>query len=167
MLADTTKEHPSALPQQKALQLKGAPTSSCWLLHLSSGYTLGISLYQAVELITSPARLHVPAPKFCNQLVEWRNNLLPVIDFQDSADWESKKSINQIMVVKFSDNKSSVNYLGFTVDSIEKSSISDSDFSILPNWQTLPFSNSVLSTCQKNGTSTYILDLNRLYNQQN
>ncbi|MBV1880861.1 MAG: chemotaxis protein CheW [Pseudomonadales bacterium] len=144
-----------------------SPTSStiktdCWLLHLNKEITLAVSIHQVSELLGEATRHAIPlAPSFCNEVIYWRQKILPVIDLGTSG---SHSSIKKIMVLKFLDKSEGVNHIGFTVDSIEKTSIQDSSFSQLPDELSLPFSSSIQSACSVNDKMIYILDLDHLYN---
>lgn len=139
-----------------------SPANDCWLLHLSSGHAIAISIHQVTELLKEATRLPVPrTPDHCRHLIAWRERLIPLVDYrphQDSAQ-------GQVMVIRFQNAAQGIDYLGFSVKHIEKISLSDDDFRAPDNLQALPFANSLLSSCWVNNQPIYILDMHSLYYQ--
>ena len=155
-------------------------TTECWVLHLSAGYTLAISIYQVAELVNNTPRLAIPqAPPHCCYLIPWRNMLIPLIDYQTNRTRSTNstsltnQTTDNIMIVKFLDAENNTLYLAFAVTSIKKYTVSDDEFSAANNQKGIPFLSSVISafyckdreenTNSKREEPTYIIDMQHLY----
>ncbi|OUS27059.1 hypothetical protein A9Q99_17815 [Gammaproteobacteria bacterium 45_16_T64] len=154
----------SAIEQESCPQ--PSPSINCWLLHLTSGHVIAISIHQVTELLRDIVRLPVPrAPEHCNNLIAWRERLIPLVDYQHPNRSKTSLSHSQVMVIRFANDEHGIDYLGFSIKHIEKATIHDSDFLIPDDWQDLPFTESILSSCEVNDQCIYILDMKTLYNQ--
>lgn len=64
-----------------------------WLLEFSRNQIAAVGLHELVEVLSRPKLYHVPmASKRCHQVLVWRDEILPVVDFGVEAGTDSTDS---------------------------------------------------------------------------
>jgi chemotaxis signal transduction protein len=62
-----------------------------WLLEFSRSQIAAVGLHELVEVLSRPKLYHVPmATSRCHQVLVWRDEILPVVDFGAAAGTESE-----------------------------------------------------------------------------
>ncbi len=65
-------------------------TAQAWLLEFSHNQVVAVGLHELLEVLSRPKLYHVPmASVRCHQVLVWRDEILPVVDFSADPTSES------------------------------------------------------------------------------
>ena len=130
------------------------------LLHVS------VSQMELVHIINTPCVINVPqAPKFCQDVIIWNDNILPVVDLSALSNHSASKSTgNVIAVIIYRDVNAEIQYGGVVLtDSPELEQVDNSQLCQLPEHARDLRTFSLSCFKSKAGNEVPILDMGRIF----
>ncbi len=145
--------------------LESEQHSSAWLLHVANNIQFCIGLHQAAEYIEAPALYNIPlAPAYCNNVMFWRDSILPVIDINLLAGRPATLLRQFVMVIAYQtqDNKP-IEHLAVLLESApHKIQVDDNDACSIPKNYPERLKPYVMSLFKYKNEAASILDIARM-----
>ncbi|VAW92029.1 hypothetical protein MNBD_GAMMA22-2311 [hydrothermal vent metagenome] len=110
-------------------------SSSAWLLHVANNVQFCIGLHQAAEYIEEPTIHSVPmAPAYCNHVLFWRDDIIPVVDINLLAGHPATQSRRFVMVIAYQvQDNAPIEHLAVLLESApHKIQVNDKDACEIP-----------------------------------
>lgn len=140
-------------------------TVPAWLLRVADNIQFSIGEHEATEYIDTPALHHVPmAPEYCNNILFWRDIMVPVIDMNILHGNSATTDYQHVMVLAYQEKEGMpLEYVAFTLASApDKILVNDDDACELPESYPEILRPYVLSLFNYNNQVTSILDIARI-----
>ncbi len=115
--------------------LKDEQSSAAWLLHVAKNIQFCIGLHQAAEYIEAPSLYNIPlAPAYCNNVLFWRDSIIPVVDINLLAGQPATLSHRLVMVIAYQvQDNTPIEYLAVLLESApHKIQVNDNDACAMP-----------------------------------
>jgi len=140
--------------------------SDAWLLETNDSLSIAIGDHEMVEYVHAPVCFSVPgSPEYCNSVLFWQNNLVPVMDFGVLFDQPVVADSNLISLVVYQEEPGSpLQYVAIKVITApEKIRVDDAQACELPDENIADLLKLLCLSCfSHEDQPVMILDINRL-----
>lgn len=140
--------------------------AAAWVMKVDESLYTSVSQMELVHIIDKPYFVNIPkAPEYCQNIVIWNENILPVVDLSCLLnDTKSRNICDFVAVIIYRDCNSEIHYGGVKlVDSPELEYVDNNQLCNIPehsmNIQTISLSCFI----SKDGHETPILDMSKVF----
>lgn len=142
--------------------------AAAWVMKVDELLHVSVSQMELVHIINTPCYINVPkAPKFCQDIIIWNDNILPVVDLSTLCNQSGIKSTrNVIAVIIYRDINNEIQYGGVVLtDSPELEHVDNSQLCQLPNHAKDLHTVSLSCFISKAGNEVPILDMSKIFSR--
>lgn len=88
--------------------------AAAWIMKINETIYISVSQMELVHIISNPAIIPVPrAPAYCQNIIIWNDNVLPVVDISQLLDGANDSYYNQsVAVITYRDHNNIIQYGG-------------------------------------------------------
>ena len=74
--------------------------AAAWVMKVDDSLYVSVSQMELVHIINTPSLIKVPqTPKFCQDIILWNDNILPVVDLSVLCNQSGNKSTGNVIAV--------------------------------------------------------------------
>ena len=143
--------------------------AAAWVLNINESLHVSVSQLELVHIINEPYYIKVPgAPDYCNKIIIWNDNILPVVNIANLAgNHGSASRYNVVAVIIYRDHDEQVHYGGISlISSPELEYVNNSHVCTLPDLSYLLQETSLSCFTCKKGRKIPIIDSSRLFSRE-
>ena len=142
---------------------------AAWLMKVNDSSYASISQVELVHIINDPVFVRVPrSPDYCQNIMIWNDNALPVVDLSQLYDTTGSKPQNNVVaVIIFRDKNNDLHHGGIALNSSPVLEyVNNSQSCTIPN-QAKPLKDLTLACfTSEQGHQVPILDMTRLFSSE-
>ena len=140
--------------------------AAAWVMKVDELLYVSVSQMELVHIINTPYSINVPqAPKYCQDVIIWNDNILPVVDLSVLSNQSGNKSTGSVIaIIIYRDLNDEIQYGGVVLtDSPELEPVENSQLCQLPEHAKDLRTFSLSCFISKAGNAVPILDMSKIF----
>ena len=140
--------------------------AAAWVMKVDQSLYVSVSQMELVHIINTPRSINVPqAPNFCQDVIIWNDNILPVVDLSVLGNQSGNKSTGAVIaVIIYRSMNDEIHYGGIVLtDSPELEQVDNSQMCQLPEHAKDLHTFSISCFRSKAGNEVPILDMSKIF----